>query len=72
MLKNNGTLSFRISDILNSSKRKSTTETPDFKNYTEFQWRQPTYVFTFTYRINERKKNRRENFLGDGDQETEF
>ena len=72
MLKNKGTLSFRVSDILNSSKRKSTTETPVFKNYTEFQWRQPTYVFTFTYRINERKKNRRENFLGDGDQETEF
>ena len=72
MLKNKGTLSFRVSDILNSSKRKSTTETPDFKNYTEFQWRLPTYVFTFTYRINERKKNRRENFLGDADQETEF
>ena len=72
MLKNKGTLSFRVSDILNSSKRKSTTETPDFKNYTEFQWRLPTYIFTFTYRINERKKNRRENFNEDGGQEPEF
>ncbi|MGA1775746.1 MAG: TonB-dependent receptor domain-containing protein [Flavobacteriaceae bacterium] len=56
-----GELSFQVSDILNSSRRKSTTETADFRNYTEFQWRQPTYVFTFTYRINERKMDRRRN-----------
>lgn len=65
-----GTLSFNASDILNSSKRKSTTITDDFINYTEFQWRQPTYIFTFTYRINERNNDRRrrnrENFEGEG------
>ena len=76
MLKDKGTLSFRVSDILNSSIRKSTTETADFKNYTEFQWRQPTYIFTFTYRINERKndriKNSRGNYSGGGDEEPEF
>ena len=76
MLKDNGTLSFRVSDILNSSIRKSITETADFKNYTEFQWRQPTYIFTFTYRINERKndrrKNSRGNYSGGGDEEQEF
>jgi outer membrane receptor protein involved in Fe transport len=76
MLKDKGTLSFRVSDILNSSRRKSTTVTADFRNYTEFQWRQPTYVFTFTYRINERKndrrRNRRENYSGGGDEEPEF
>jgi outer membrane receptor protein involved in Fe transport len=70
------TLSFRVSDILNSSKRKSTTETADFKNYTEFQWRQPTYIFTFTYRINERKMDRRRNNrgqnFGDGDEQPDF
>jgi len=55
------TLSFRVSDIFNSSRRKSTTETADFRNYTEFQWRQPSYIFTFTYRINERKMERRRN-----------
>ncbi len=70
------TLSFRVSDILNSSKRKSTTETADFRNYTEFQWRQPTYIFTFTYRINERKMDRRRNNrgqnFGDGDEQPDF
>jgi hypothetical protein len=62
-----------VSDILNSSRRKSTTETADFRNYTEFQWRQPTYVFTLTYRINERKmdrrRNRNQNFGGGDDGE---
>jgi len=70
------TLSFRVSDILNSSKRKSTTETADFRNYTEFQWRQPTYIFTFTYRINERKMDRRRNNrgqnFGEGDEQPDF
>ncbi|MGB1535536.1 MAG: TonB-dependent receptor domain-containing protein [Flavobacteriaceae bacterium] len=70
------TLSFRVSDILNSSKRKSTTETADFRNYTEFQWRQPSYIFTFTYRINERKMDRRRNNrgqnFGDGDEQPDF
>ena len=75
LFKDKATLSFRVSDILNSSRRKSTTETNDFRNYTEFQWRQPTYVFTFTYRINERKNDRRRNGRGNyngGEDEAEF
>ena len=65
MFKDKATLSFQASDILNSSRRKSTTETADFRNYTEFQWRRPTYIFTFTYKINERKNQRRRNNRGD-------
>jgi len=69
-----GTLSFRASDIFNSRRRKSTTLTENFTNYTEFQWRQPTYIFTFTYRINEnnnsRKRSQRSN--GDGGDGGEF
>jgi len=65
MFKDKATLSFQASDILNSSRRKSTTETADFRNYTEFQWRQPTYIFTFTYKINERKNQRQRNNRGD-------
>jgi len=76
MLNDKATLSFRVSDILNSSKRKSTTKTADFRNYTEFQWRQPTYIFTFTYRVNERKMDRRRNNrgqnFGDGDEQPDF
>ena len=70
LFKNKGTLSFRASDIFNSRRRKSTTVTEQFTNYTEFQWRQPTYIFTLTYRINERKNNRnrrRNNYEGGED-----
>ena len=69
-----GTLSFRASDIFNSRRRKSTTLTDNFTNYTEFQWRQPTYIFTFTYRINENKNNRKRNqrYNGDGAGDGEF
>lgn len=58
LFKKKGTLSFRASDIFNSRRRKSSTRTAQFTNYTEFQWRQPTYIFTFTYRLNERKNDR--------------
>ena len=76
MFNDKATLSFRVNDIFNSSRRKSTTETADFRNYTEFQWRQPSYVFTFTYRINERKmgkrRNNRRGSLNDGGEESDF
>ena len=74
LFKKKGTLSFRASDIFNSRRRKSTTVTEQFTNYNEFQWRQPTYIFTFTYRINERKndRNRRRNNYGGGDDGGEF
>ena len=76
MFNDKATLSFRVNDIFNSSRRKSTTETADFRNYTEFQWRQPSYVFTFTYRINERKmgkrRNNRRGSLNDGGEESGF
>ncbi len=67
LFNNKGTFSFRASDIFNSRRRKSTTVTENFTNYTEFQWRQPTYIFTFTYRIKESKNNRRRSQRSDGD-----
>ena len=61
IFKNKGTISFRASDIFNSQISRSTTLTDSFENYTEFQWRAPTYIFTLTYRVNENKSNRRRN-----------
>ena len=68
ILNKKGTLSFRASDIFNSRRRKSTTETDTFRNYTEFQWRQPSYILTFTYRINERDMDRRKRRSNDNNQ----
>ena len=73
LFKKKATLSFRASDIFNTSRGKSRTKTENFTNYTEFQWRQPTYVFTFTYRINERKMDRkRRNSYNGGEQGGDF
>lgn len=57
-----GTISFRATDLLDSSRRKSETLTEGFYSYGEFQWREPSYVLTLTYQINpnKRKKRRRE------------
>lgn len=58
-LKDKATISFRASDIFNSGRRISETRTPNFYGYSEFQWRTPTYIFTITYRLNQKKYERR-------------
>ena len=74
ILKKKGTLSIRASDLLNTRRRKSTTTNENFTTYSEFQWRQPTYVLTFTYKINESKslKKRRSNRNNSGGGGDEF
>ena len=69
ILNEKGTLSFRISDVFNSQKYRSNTFTDTFNSYTEFQWRQPTYIVTLTYRLNQKKnqRNRRSGYRGDDD-----
>ena len=67
VLKKKGTLSFNASDLLNSRRFKNTTTTERFINYSEFQWRRPSYVMTFTYKINERKNDRRRRNQNYGD-----
>ena len=59
ILNKKGTISFRVSDLFNTSKRMTETRTPTFFSYGEFQWRQPTYIFTFTYRLNQKKNQSR-------------
>ncbi len=58
VLKDNGTITFRISDVFNSQRRRSNLLTENVKNYSEFQWREPSYTLNFTYRFNERKSRK--------------
>ena len=58
ILKDKGTLSFRISDVFNSRKFRNETFTETFTSTSEFQWRQPSYIATFTYRLNQKKNQR--------------
>jgi outer membrane receptor protein involved in Fe transport len=67
VLNKKGTLSFNASDLLNSRFYRNTTTTKLFTNYSEFQWRRPSYVMTFTYKINERKNQRRKRGQNYGD-----
>ena len=70
ILNKKATISFRASDILNSSRSISRTTRNNFTSYNEYQWRNPTYILTLTYRINERKldrKRRRSNNESGGD-----
>ncbi|WP_339654533.1 outer membrane beta-barrel family protein [uncultured Maribacter sp.] len=80
VLKDKGTLSFNVSDLLNSRKRRSFTDTMDslnddsyFTSDSEFQWRQRQFTMAFIYRINEKKKNeRRGRGNNDGGDDEEF
>jgi len=57
ILKEKGTLSLNVSDLLNSRKRISETNIAGVSNrYSEFQWRERQVRLNFTYRLNQQKK----------------
>ena len=73
ILNKKGTISFRVSDIFNTSKFRVITTTENYISAREFRRREPTYIFTFTYKINEKKSDSKRkrggnNFQGGGDE----
>ncbi len=68
----NGSISFNISDLLNSRRRQSTTVTPTFSRENESQFRQRSFNLAFTYRFNQKKNQRRRNQNNDGNEDFEF
>ena len=70
ILKGNGTLSLNASDVFNTRKRRSIDYGTNFYSEGEFQWRSRFFRLSFTYRINQTKKqadkNRRNNEFDDG------
>ncbi|WP_282113364.1 TonB-dependent receptor domain-containing protein [Maribacter stanieri] len=74
IMKDNGTLSLNVSDLLNSRKRSSYTETEFFTSDSEFQWRSRQITMGFVYRFNqpkERNKGSRGNGGDEGGEEIE-
>ncbi|WP_419211167.1 TonB-dependent receptor domain-containing protein [Maribacter sp. X9] len=79
VFKDNGTISFNVSDLLNSRKRRSFTDSMNginddsyFTSDSEFQWRQRQFTLGFIYRINEKKqpqRGRQNNNNGGDDEE---
>jgi outer membrane receptor protein involved in Fe transport len=59
VLKDKGTLSFNISDVLNSRKMIYTTYLPGVvDSFSEMQWRVRQFTLAFTYRFNKQKNER--------------
>ena len=61
ILNKKGSISFRVSDIFNTSKFRVITTTENYISAREFRRREPTYIFTFTYKINEKKSDNKRN-----------
>tara|TARA_A100000171_G_C2140375_1_gene154975 strand:+ start:678 stop:3137 length:2460 start_codon:yes stop_codon:yes gene_type:complete len=66
IMDDNATIGFNVSDLLNSRKRITHTETPSFISDSEFQWRERQFNLSFTYRFNQKKQRQRDN-RGNGD-----
>lgn len=56
ILKDRATIAFNASDLFNSRRRMSFTQTPTFTSESEFQWRERQLTLSFVYRINQKKK----------------
>jgi outer membrane beta-barrel protein/carboxypeptidase-like protein/TonB-dependent receptor-like protein len=72
ILKEKGTLSLNVNDLLNSRKRKSTDFTPTTISVGEFQWRERQILLNFTYRFNQKKKQKRQQRNYNGGEEEMF
>ncbi len=59
IINDNATIGFNVSDLFNSRKRQSFTETANFTSDSEFQWRERQFTLSFTYRFNQKKQRQR-------------
>ena len=66
ILKDKGTISMNVNDLLNSFKRQSFTQTDFFTSRSEFQWRQRSTTLSFIYRFNQPKERERRGGGGRG------
>jgi len=73
LFKERASLTVNVSDVFNSRKRISETNTPTFNSESEFQWRKRTFNLSFTYRFNQKKKPQRSGGgRGNGGDDFEF
>ncbi|MGB3150177.1 MAG: TonB-dependent receptor [Maribacter sp.] len=72
ILKDKGTLALNVSDLLNSRKRISLTQTPFFTSESEFQWRERQITLSFVYRINQKKQREKGRQRNDDDGDDEY
>lgn len=59
VLKDNGTISFNVSDIFNTRYREAYTYYDNFDSHAKMQWQPRQFNLNFTYRFNQKKKQTR-------------
>lgn len=59
VLNKKGTITFNVSDLFNTRKWRSITETPGFYSESEFQWRARQFLLSFNYRLRQDKRRER-------------
>lgn len=75
VFKDKATVTLNVSDVFNSRKRMSFTQTPTFTSDSEFQWRVRQVNLSFIFRFNqpkERNNRRGNNRPDDRDEEGQF
>lgn len=70
--KDKATITFNISDILNSRKRQMETTAITYYNEAEFMWRARTFTLSFVYRFNEKKKHNSHQTIDNDDEGSTF
>ncbi|MFT5863320.1 MAG: hypothetical protein ACI828_001977 [Flavobacteriales bacterium] len=70
IFKERASIALNVNDVFNSRKRRSETFTP-VVGESEFQWRERSINFSFTYRFNQKKKQQRQGGGQGGDQDFE-
>lgn len=72
IMNDNASISFNVSDLLNSRKREAYTVGNGFTSDSEYKWRPRQFTVSFTYRFNQqqqdRKQQRRNAENGGGDE----
>lgn len=59
IIKDKATVSFNVSDLLNTRKRTQVTDTQFFNSDSEFQWRERQFTVSLIYRFNQPNDDRR-------------
>ena len=56
LFKEKASITFTINDVLNTQRRNLESTTPTFYSDSYYRWRVRSYVLSFTYRFNQKKK----------------
>lgn len=72
ILNERASLTLNVSDLFNARRREGTTITDDFISNNRFQYRERQITLAFTYRFNQKKRERSERSNDGGDEDYDY